>query len=62
MLKIEPVKDASQIAGIQGLLRGYFAWFFELVPGSSEVAAFSGWEQEIKTLPSYYFPPSGCYP
>jgi ribosomal protein S18 acetylase RimI-like enzyme len=61
MLKIEPVNDASQIADIQGLLRGYFEWFFELVPGSSEVAAFSGWEQEINKLPSCYFPPSGCF-
>lgn len=42
MLKIEPVATANQMAGIQGLLRGYFEWFFELVPGSSQVAAFSG--------------------
>ena len=61
MLKIEPVANASQMAGIQGLLRGYFEWFFELVPGSSQVAAFSGWEQEITALPSCYFPPSGCF-
>jgi GNAT superfamily N-acetyltransferase len=61
MLKIEPVENASQTAGIQGLLRCYFEWFFELVPGSSQVAAFSGWEQEITTLPSCYFPPSGCF-
>lgn len=61
MLKIEPVKDVNQIADIQGLLRGYFEWFFELVPGSSEVAAFSGWEQKINALPSRYFPPSGCF-
>jgi GNAT superfamily N-acetyltransferase len=61
MLKIEPVSDSSQIAGIQGLLRGYFEWFFELVPGSSEVAAFSGWEQEITALPNCYFPPTGCF-
>jgi GNAT superfamily N-acetyltransferase len=61
MLEIEIVKDASQIQGIQSLLRGYFEWFFELVPGSSEVAAFSGWEQEIEELPSCYFPPCGCF-
>jgi GNAT superfamily N-acetyltransferase len=61
MLKIETVPNASQIAGVQALLRAYFAWFFELIPGSSEVAAFSGWEQEITTLPRYYFPPAGCF-
>jgi GNAT superfamily N-acetyltransferase len=61
MLKIEPVANASQIAGIQDLLRGYFSWFFELVPGSDQVAAFSGWQQEITTLPDCYFPPTGCF-
>jgi hypothetical protein len=30
MLKIEPVATASQIAGIQQLLRGYFSWFLSL--------------------------------
>jgi ribosomal protein S18 acetylase RimI-like enzyme len=61
MLKIEPVATASQIAGIQELLRGYFSWFFELIPGSDQVAAFSGWQQEITTLPTCYFPPTGCF-
>jgi GNAT superfamily N-acetyltransferase len=61
MLKIEPVKHESKIAVTQELLRGYFSWFFELVPGSDQVAAFSGWQEEIKTLPSCYFPPTGCF-
>jgi ribosomal protein S18 acetylase RimI-like enzyme len=61
MLKVETVANANQIASIQGLLRSYFEWFFELVPGSSEVAAFSGWEQEITALQSCYFLPSGCF-
>jgi putative acetyltransferase len=61
MLKIEPVANASQTADIQELLRGYFSWFFALVPGSDQEAAFSGWQQEITALPGCYFPPSGCF-
>jgi GNAT superfamily N-acetyltransferase len=61
MLKIEPVETADQIALAQELIRGYFSWFFELIPGSDQVAAFSGWEQELATLPRCYFPPTGCF-
>ncbi len=61
MLHIEPVATASQIAGVQGLLRAYFAWQFESIPGSNQVAALSGWEQEIQALPGCYFPPEGCF-
>lgn len=61
MLNIEPVANARQIAATQELLRDYFSWFFELVPGSDQDAAFSGWQQEIATLPGCYFPPTGCF-
>ena len=27
-------------------MRGYFSWFFALVPGSDQVEAFRGWERE----------------
>jgi GNAT superfamily N-acetyltransferase len=55
------VANDRQIEGVQHLLRGYFSWFFELVPGSDEVEAFSGWQQEITQLPRCYFPPTGCF-
>lgn len=61
MLIIEPVVNDRQIEGVQQLLQAYFSWFFELVPGSDEVEAFSGWQQEIRHLPRCYFPPTGCF-
>lgn len=61
MLKIEPVETADQIAATQELICGYFSHCFELVPGSEQVAAFSGWERELATLPRCYFPPTGCF-
>lgn len=61
MLTIESARTTGHLAAVQELLRGYFAWFFELVPGSSEVAAFSGWQQEINALPDCYFPPTGSF-
>jgi GNAT superfamily N-acetyltransferase len=61
MLKIEPVETADQIALAQKLIRGYFSWFFDLIPGSDQDAAFSGWEQELVALPRCYFPPTGCF-
>jgi GNAT superfamily N-acetyltransferase len=61
VLKIESIETATQIALTQELIRGYFEWFFELVPGSDKVAAFSGWEQELVALAPCYFPPTGCF-
>jgi hypothetical protein len=61
MLKIEHVETADQIALAQKLIRGYFSWFFYLIPGSDQDAAFSGWEQELVALPRRYFSPTGCF-
>jgi ribosomal protein S18 acetylase RimI-like enzyme len=61
MVTIETLASTQQAQAAQDLLRGYFSWFFELVPGSDQVPAFHGWEDELVGLPGIYAAPSGCF-
>jgi putative acetyltransferase len=61
MLTIETVTNAEQAQAAQALMRGYFSWFFALVPGSEQVEAFRGWEQELVQLPEPYVAPQGLF-
>ena len=61
MLSIQQIANARQIASAQQLVRGYFEWFFELVPGSETAPTFSGWENELASIPGHFVPPRGRY-
>jgi ribosomal protein S18 acetylase RimI-like enzyme len=61
MVTIETVANAGQAQAARTLMRGYFSWFFAQVPGSDQVEAFRGWEQELVQLPQPYVAPQGCF-
>jgi putative acetyltransferase len=61
MLTIDALDNSQQAEAARALMRGYFSWFFALVPGSDQVEAFRGWEQELVQLPAPYVAPSGCF-
>jgi N-acetylglutamate synthase-like GNAT family acetyltransferase len=61
MLSIRQIENAHQIAAAKLLVRGYFEWFFALVPGSETDPTFRGWENELETIPGRLIPPTGRF-
>ena len=61
MLSILQIENAHQIASAKQLVRGYFEWFFALVPGSETDPTFRGWEDELESIPGHFIPPTGRY-
>lgn len=61
MLSIRQIETAHQIAAAKLLVRGYFEWFFALVPGSQTDPTFRGWEDELETIPGQFVPPAGRF-
>jgi ribosomal protein S18 acetylase RimI-like enzyme len=59
MLAISQVNSEAGIIAVQGLMREYAAWAFALAPGSEDVPAWKGFDQEVATLPGVYAPPAG---
>lgn len=61
MLSIRQIENADQVAAAKVLVRGYFEWFFALVPGSETDPTFRGWEDELETIPGRFIPPTGRF-
>jgi N-acetylglutamate synthase-like GNAT family acetyltransferase len=61
MWSIRQIETAHQIAAAKLLVRGYFEWFFALVPGSETDPTFKGWEDELETIPGQFIPPTGRF-
>jgi N-acetylglutamate synthase-like GNAT family acetyltransferase len=61
MLAIHQIETPQQIAAAQRLVRGYFEWFFALVPGSQTDPTFRGWEDELASIPGQFVPPAGRF-
>lgn len=59
MLNISQVGSERQIAAVSELLREYVDWIFTLSVGHEEAPTFDGLEDELRTLPGIYVPPTG---
>jgi len=59
MVNISQVETQEQIAAVSELFREYVDWIFTLAVGHEEAPTFDGLEEELRTLPGIYAPPTG---
>lgn len=60
VLTIEQARAPGDIRDVRELLREYTQWSFATTEGSSDAPTFEGFEDELKTLPGIYAPPTGA--
>lgn len=59
MLNISQVETKEQISAVSELFREYVNWIFTFAVGHEEAPTFDGYEDELRTLPGIYAPPTG---
>lgn len=59
MLKISQVETEKQIIAARELFSEYIDWVFTLGFGHEQAPTFQGLDEELRTLPGVYTPPTG---
>jgi putative acetyltransferase len=59
MLNISQVESEGQIVAARELFREFVDWVFTLAVGHENAPTFDGLDEELRTLPGIYTPPTG---